>query len=199
MNENTLLTLNGKKTGDTLGKCTCHEHNGSSTVDTAITSWKIYDKVQYFKVLDPIWFSDHCPSQFSVETDQYIFEEEIDMSKFRELEQCFHWTPEGKKRFSQMLESNKIQDKFQKEIIESVPESNNPTLVTEKTERIFLDIAKECLIPKKNVRMKQGQKPYWNKRMDETCFKAKRDFWKEKKEFLKFPRDVGRRLHLYEY
>ena len=28
-----------------------------------------------------------------------------------------------------------------------------------KIERIFLDIARECLIPKKNVTMKQGQKP----------------------------------------
>ena len=64
MNENTLLILNGRKTGDTLGKFTCHEHNGSSTVDTAITSWEIYDKVQYFKVLDLVWFSDHCPVQF---------------------------------------------------------------------------------------------------------------------------------------
>ena len=75
MNANTLLTLNRRKTGDTLAKFTCHEHNGSSTVDTAITSWEIYDKVQYFKVLDPVWFSDHCPIQFSVEIDQYIFEE----------------------------------------------------------------------------------------------------------------------------
>ena len=30
--------------------------------------------------------------------------------------------------------------------------------------------------------------------MDETCFKKKRDFLKEKKEFLKFLRDMGRRL-----
>ena len=92
MNENTLLIFNSRKTGDTLRAFTYH---GSSTVDTAITSWEIYDKVQHFKVLDPVWFSDHCPIQFSVETDQYIFEEEIDMSKFQELEQCFHWTPEG--------------------------------------------------------------------------------------------------------
>ena len=100
----------------------------------------------------------------------------------------------GQKQFSQMLESNKIQDRFQKEIIESIPQSNNPTLVTEKIERIFLDIARECLIPIKNVTMKRGQKPYCNKWMNETRFKAKRGFLKEKKEFLKFPRDMGRRL-----
>ena len=116
------------------------------------------------------------------------------MSKFQELEQCFHWTPEGKKRVSQMLEPNKIQERFQKEIIASIPQSNNPTLVTEKIERIFLDIARECLIPKKNVTMKQCQKPYCNKWMNETCFKAKRDFLREKKEFPKFPRGMGRRL-----
>ena len=75
VNENTLLTFNGRKTGDTQGNFTCHKHNCSSTVDTAITSWEIYDKVQYFKVLDPVLFSAHCPIQFYVETDQ--FEEEI--------------------------------------------------------------------------------------------------------------------------
>ena len=59
-----------------------------------------------------------------------------------------------------MLESNKIQDRFQEEIIESIPQSNNPILVTKKIDRIFifLDIVKECLIPEKNVTMKQGQK-----------------------------------------
>ena len=82
----------------------------------------------------------------------------------------------AKKQLSQMLESSKIQDRFQKEIIESISQNNNPTLVTDKIERIFLDIAGECLIPKKNATMKQGQKPYCNKWMNETCFKAKRDF-----------------------
>ena len=93
MNENTLAIFNGRKTGDTLGRFTCHEHNGSSTFDTAITTWEIYDKGQHFNVLDPVWFSDHYSIQFSVETDQYIFEEETDMNKFQELKQCFHWTP----------------------------------------------------------------------------------------------------------
>ena len=116
------------------------------------------------------------------------------MSKFQELDQCFHWTPEGKKQFSQMLESSRVQDRFQKEIIESIPQNNNPTLVTEKIENIFLDIARESLTPKKNVTMTQGQIPHCNKWMGETCFKARSDFLKEKKEFLKFSRDIGRRL-----
>ena len=63
------------------------------------------------------------------------------MSKFQELDQCFQWTPEGKKQFSQMLESSKVQNRFQKEIIDIIPQNNNPTLVTEKIEKIFLNIA----------------------------------------------------------
>ena len=99
-----------------------------------------------------------------------------------------------KKQFSQMLESSKVQDRFQKEIIDSIPQNDNPTLVTEKIEKIFLDIARESLTPKKNVTMKLGQKPHCNKWIDETCFKAKRDFLKEKKEFLKFSGNMGKRL-----
>ena len=42
--------------------------------------------------------------------------------------------------------------------------------------------------------MNKGQKPYCNKLINETCFKAERDFLKGKKEFLKFSRDTGKRL-----
>ena len=72
MNENTLLTPNGRKTGDTLGTFTCHEHNGSSTVHTAITSWEIYDKVQYFKVLD-LLYGFQITVQFSFLLKQPIY------------------------------------------------------------------------------------------------------------------------------
>ena len=67
-----------------------------------------------------------------------------------------------------MLESSKVQDRFQKEIIDSIPQNNNPSLETEKIKKIFLDIARGSLTPKKNVTMKQGQKPHCNKWMDET-------------------------------
>ena len=66
--------------------------------------------------------------------------------------------------------------------------------MTEKIERIFLDISSEYLIPKKNVTMNKGQKPYCKKWMNENCFKAKGDFLKEKKEFLKCSRDMGKRI-----
>ena len=67
-NDNTLLTLNSRKVGDTMGKLTCHKDNGSSTVDLSIVS---LHKINYFYVLDPVWFSDHCPITFSIKSDQF--------------------------------------------------------------------------------------------------------------------------------
>ena len=48
LNECSLISLNGRKVGDTYGKLTCHQYNGSSTVDLHIVSWDLYEKVQFF-------------------------------------------------------------------------------------------------------------------------------------------------------
>ena len=64
-----LLSLNGRKVGDTIGRLTCHEYNGSSTVDLALCSWDIYNQIQYFKVLDPLWYSDHYPIKLTLQTE----------------------------------------------------------------------------------------------------------------------------------
>ena len=64
LNDNTLLTLNGRKVGDSTGRLTYHAYNGSSTVDICITSWDLYDKIHYF---NPIWYGGggiHPPWRF---------------------------------------------------------------------------------------------------------------------------------------
>ena len=59
LNEGSLISLNGRKLENTSGNLTCHQYNRSSTVDLNIASWDLYDKVQYFRVLDTVWYSDH--------------------------------------------------------------------------------------------------------------------------------------------
>ena len=49
MNDHSLVSLNGRKLGDTIGKLTCHEHNGSSTVDLALASWSLYEQIHFLK------------------------------------------------------------------------------------------------------------------------------------------------------
>ena len=82
LNESSPITLIGKKLGDTSGKLTCHQFNGSSTVDLNIVSWNLYEKVQYFKVLDPVWFSDHCPVKMSLSIGLTFDEVPIETKKF---------------------------------------------------------------------------------------------------------------------
>ena len=83
------MSLSGRKLGDTSGKLTCHEFNGSSTVDLSIFSWDFYDKIQYFRVLDPVWFSDHCPIEMSLRIGHNMDQIPIDRNAFIELEQDF--------------------------------------------------------------------------------------------------------------
>ena len=57
-----LVVLNGRKLGDLNGKFTSHQHNGSSTIDLSLCSRDTYSKITHFRVLDPVWLSDHCPT-----------------------------------------------------------------------------------------------------------------------------------------
>ena len=85
LNKSSLLSLNGRKLGDTSGKLTCHEFNGSSTVDLSIVSRDLCDKIQYFRVLDPVWFSDHCPIEMSLRIGHNMSQMPIDRNEFIEL------------------------------------------------------------------------------------------------------------------
>ena len=65
-----LRLLNGRKLGDTLGRFTCHEYGGNSTIDYILSNLNLYDKVQYFKVNE--WhghLSDHCIIECGLSTE----------------------------------------------------------------------------------------------------------------------------------
>ena len=57
---------NGRTIGDLKGKYTCHEHNGSSTVDYAVINETLTDRVQSFQVLDPDTGSDHSAIRLNI-------------------------------------------------------------------------------------------------------------------------------------
>ncbi len=57
-----LRIVNGRKLGDSTGKKTCHEWNGSSTVDYMLADESLFNLFQTFKVHDMLdHLSDHCP------------------------------------------------------------------------------------------------------------------------------------------
>ena len=61
--------INGRKIGDSLGQNTCFQWNGTSLVDYLISSYRMYDQIEYFQVGNFIpWISDHCPLHYSLKT-----------------------------------------------------------------------------------------------------------------------------------
>ena len=65
-----LRIVNGRKLGDSAGQKTCHEWNGSSTVDYMIIEESSFNKVKTFKVQEKLnHLSDHCPISAVIDID----------------------------------------------------------------------------------------------------------------------------------
>ena len=56
-----LRILNGRLSGDSLGRGTFHGRNGTSVVDYAICYQDLFSSVAHFVVKEPSFFSDHSP------------------------------------------------------------------------------------------------------------------------------------------
>ncbi len=67
-----LLTANGRTVGDLSGKFTYHGPNGSSAIDMVIISPDLREIVRYFRVADPVPFSDHCPIYTNLSTGHIV-------------------------------------------------------------------------------------------------------------------------------
>ena len=61
---NDLYFLNGRIRGNNSGKFTSHKFNGASVVDYAIVRSCLLDKIIYFSVHSPDYYSCHCSISF---------------------------------------------------------------------------------------------------------------------------------------
>ena len=104
-----MCIINGRTVGDLIGKYTCHEYNGSSTVDYFIIHTDIIDRVLSMRVVDLPWYSDHCPltvkigiyNKMSVTENRDTYAEPLKMYK---------WNEQSKERFIKVLNSLHITD-----------------------------------------------------------------------------------------
>ena len=79
-----------------------------------------------------------------------MYEEKIDATEFILSEEDLLWTPDGAQKLSDQLESVRVQNLFEKNVLSKLGFENcDPSVVTEKVEAIFRNIAKECLTEKK--------------------------------------------------
>ena len=140
-NENKLLTLNGRKIGDTTGCFTCHRYNGSSVVDLCICDPHFYNSISSFKVLPHPWYSDHCPIVTTISTNKLNNLTNVwDTSKLTNAPDKYHWDEEGLKKYQNELNNNETKMKLTNLLIETDPDA-----VATNLESILTDIANKTL------------------------------------------------------
>ena len=184
-NKSQLVILNGRKLGDISGKYTCHKYNGSSVVDFIATSYNLYSKIKYFKVLEPVWFSDHCPLTCSIEVRVHRNEAEIESeySSLKELPTKYKWEEEGARLFQEKVDRTLL-----KEV--SKVELTTPDAVVEEYEEMLVKYANESLKICKNKKSDHSNRAKW---MNQECFKEQKAFKFAKNEFMGDPRNINRR------
>ena len=184
-NKSQLVILNGRKLGDISGKYTCHKYNGSSVVDFIATSYNLYSKVKYFKVLEPVWFSDHCPLACSIEVRVHRNEAEIEneYSSLQELPTKYKWEEEGARLFQHKVEKTLLKEVGKLDL-------TTPDAVAKKYEEILINFAKESLKICKHKIPDNSNRAKW---MNKECFKEQKAFKFAKNEFMGDPHNINRR------
>ena len=109
------------------------------------------------------------------------------------LDQDFQWSEEASYQFSEILQSQPIQQRLKNEVVDYTKPGIDPNIAVDNFNKIIFYVSKECLTPKPKFSFKENTGKC-NKWMNELCFKAKKEFCKVKKEFLKFRSNMGRRL-----
>ena len=189
INKAHLFILNGAGRGDIDGKFTCHEYNGSSVIDLCIVSRSVANRTKQFKVLDPVWYSDHCPIQITISSPMMPTwnNENLSDNNTGDVRESYIWNEEGANKFSVLMNSPENIRKINKFC------GDNYTNVEEATDALS-NIIKE--VAEKSLRKKviRGKKNTNSKTpRDVVCHLYKQRFKREKREFLKDCKNLDRR------
>ena len=113
----------------------------------------------FFKVLDPVWFSDHCPVKMSLTIGHSIHETPVNRSEFVEPDKTFQWSEEGSNKFSEMLNSEHTQKRLQEEVTDKCKtDANDLNIAVVNFNNIIQDSSKDCLSPKPETCTKDNVK-----------------------------------------
>ena len=124
LNECHILALNGRTTGDLHGMFTYHGPMGSSTIDLGIISPALMKKIRYFKVCNPVAYSDHCPIAINLKVRIVKPAHNGKLVAYSK----FICTTEGDELLRQTLNSNEFQKRIE---LFGQKQYNNSTLACE--------------------------------------------------------------------
>ena len=108
MNNYNLMVANGRVCGDLAGEFTCCQWNGLSAVDMLIIDRSILQRLNYLKVENFNWYSDHALISFSLKVKMM---KSYSMPRsWNKIVKSFQvWNDETKQKFKRALQAPDIQ------------------------------------------------------------------------------------------
>ena len=102
--------MNGRKSGDSLGRFThFSNNNGASTVDYCLSDDKIFPLIKNFTVQKQTFLSDHCQIALWLETNEVISQTNAKSTYvWTKLLPGFKWNKNSETKFKQVLNTPKI-------------------------------------------------------------------------------------------
>ena len=199
-----LRIVNGRKMGDSTGKKTCHQWNGSSTVDYMISDTSVYPLIQTFQIMDTLeQLSDHCPFSTVINLNIVRCLRYADDTDSLTAPRKVKWNAQTETIFKLRLQSNEVQTKLGDLYNSKYLEGESIDKAVCKISQILTqaaDIPKLKSKPRNNNRkVKDGNKPWFStelsvlrknlKKAGETLVKntknsfARQNFFKLKKQY----------------
>ena len=178
-----LKILNGRTSGDSLGKVTYHGKNGVSTVDYVITDQNLFRRVQYFVIDKPVFLSDHSPISTWLQMPVLSTTDETDpvrhnLNSLESLPPQFIWTADSIEPYKKALLSHEVQTLIYEFLDKDFDTSNQNEInaSVDLVEAIFMKAASLSLKLKRHKRGKKRKNKICNKKwFDYECKKARKE------------------------
>ena len=177
--------MNGRASGDLLGKYTCYNVKGSSTVDFSISSDALLSNIIQLKVSAPRFRSCHCMVNMTMKVDQLVIEEPT----LHEFPPNFVWNNLHKRHFIEQLQNKDIIIQLDK-LNNDIKNNTDIDYAVEEFKEITLSVAEKSF-PKRRSSTKvrkNTRKP--NKQwFDHSCHAMKTKLNNLAKVLERYPND----------
>ena len=191
LNDSHMYIINGRCNGDLNGSYTYHGPNGSSAIDLCITSDNTFNQTLYFKVLDPVWYSDHCPISLAIKVNRkQTPRPQADGGNISPISKRL-WNIENEQAFVSRMSSRNIQIRLTHfKTLDSVSSDEATTIFS----NILTNAASDCNIKQTTPNNKTYQGDNYRQDFNPAIQSAKRDFKKCRRQFCNNVHDVNKRI-----
>ena len=188
INDSHMFILNGRCPGDLSGKFTYHGPNGSSSIDLCIVSDTMYNRILYFQVLEPQWFTDHCPISVALKTNRCIEQQKNDTH----INPCnkLKWSPEHEQVFMSNMSSVETRERLRTFLSVTLTDVDE---ATSYLSNVLTDSIPESAIQGYTPKLKyQGDN--YRENYNPNIQIAKREFKQRRRQFTDNLKDKNTRL-----